>query len=53
MPTKEWLEGYRAYHRGVVVGSNPYDEHDERKHWDWMAGWAAAGMEKLKGQMKP
>ena len=49
MPTKAWIKGYLAYGAKVVVGDNPYAE-ETNEHWEWMAGWAAAGMEKLKGK---
>ena len=52
---KAMLEAARArgamnYRNGMVVGDNPYDEHDER-HWAWMGGWADEGLERLKSQM--
>ena len=42
---KAVIEGYEAYNRGVVVGDNPYNEKDPR-YWQWMNGWADAGLSK-------
>ncbi|RKY70963.1 MAG: hypothetical protein DRQ14_08080 [Candidatus Latescibacterota bacterium] len=38
--------GRKDYKEGVVVGDNPYDEHDAR-FWHWMRGWAGAGLETM------
>lgn len=40
-------EGRTAYKNGVKVGDNPYPENDDR-HWQWMKGWADAGMKALR-----
>jgi hypothetical protein len=37
--------GQQAYRDGVVVGDNPHADEDSFEHWEWMAGWADAGME--------
>jgi ribosome modulation factor len=36
-------QGRDAYFAGVVVGNCPYDEYDPL-HWEWLQGWAEAGM---------
>ena len=41
------FEGMKAYANKVVVGDNPYDEHDD-KHWQWMAGWVAQAQHERK-----
>ena len=46
-----YIEGRTAKRAGVVVGDNPYNEHDDR-HWTWMAGWVEEAMQELKKQGK-
>lgn len=41
-----FLRGITDYKNGVVVGDNPYKEHDA-KHWEWLQGWATAGASKI------
>jgi hypothetical protein len=45
------IKGRQDYREGVVVGDNPFDENT-REHRDWMAGWAAAGMEAQHGNVQ-
>lgn len=39
-------QGYCDGTARVPVGDNPYAETDECLHWEWLAGWAAAGLER-------
>ena len=43
-------EGQDAYRRGIVVGDNPFNE-DRDECWEWMRGWADAGMAAQKRKL--
>jgi hypothetical protein len=46
-----FLDGRAAFKTGVKVGDNPWPDTDER-HWEWMQGWAAAGMDARRQNTK-
>jgi len=38
--------GYAAHMQGLKVGQNPYRDENSEVHWNWMAGWTKAGLDR-------